>query len=109
MKKIAIITAMLAASAGHALAGGYAAPVVEAEPVVVEEQASSSSGGLLIPALLLIAVAAASLGRALRYEASRGGALFPHLYAPMPLAAVAWVKPLPLDAAGVHAFPVLDR
>ena len=32
--------------------------------------------------LLLVAVAAASLGDALRWEPSRGGALFPHLYAP---------------------------
>ena len=35
--------------------------------------------------LLLVAVAAASLGDALRWEPSRGGALFPHLYAPLPL------------------------
>ena len=59
--------------------------------------------------LVLVAVDAARLGPALKYEVSRGGALFPHLYAPLPLEAVAWVKPLPLDAAGVHEFPVLDR
>ena len=35
--------------------------------------------------LLLIAVDAAALGDALKYEVSRGGALFPHLYAPLPL------------------------
>lgn len=59
--------------------------------------------------LVLIAVDADRLGSALKYEVSRGGALFPHLYAPMPLSAVVWARPLPLDAAGVHAFPVLGR
>jgi uncharacterized protein (DUF952 family) len=58
--------------------------------------------------LLLIAVDVGMLGEALKYEVSRGGALFPHLYAPLPLAAVKWVKPLPLDAAGRHAFPGLE-
>ena len=33
--------------------------------------------------LLLVAVDAAALGAALKYEPSRGGALFPHLYAPL--------------------------
>lgn len=59
--------------------------------------------------LVLVAVDAARLGPALKYETSRGGALFPHLYGPMPLSAVVWARPLPLAAAGVHEFPVLDR
>jgi uncharacterized protein (DUF952 family) len=59
--------------------------------------------------LLIAAIDAGSLGPALRYEPSRGGALFPHLYGPLPLDAVAWVRPLPLDAAGVHVFPALDQ
>jgi uncharacterized protein (DUF952 family) len=58
--------------------------------------------------LVLVAVVADKLGDALRYEASRGGALFPHLYAPLHLAAVRWVKPLPLGADGRHAFPDLE-
>lgn len=58
--------------------------------------------------LLLIAVRAAALGAALKYEPSRGGALFPHLYGPLNLEAVAWVKPLPLDERGVHLFPELE-
>ncbi len=38
-----------------------------------------------------MAVDAASLGAALRWEKSRGGALFPHLYGPLPLSAArAW-------------------
>lgn len=55
--------------------------------------------------LLLIAVDAAALGPALKYEPSRGGALFPHLYAPLSLDAVRWAKPLPLGTDGRHVFP----
>lgn len=57
--------------------------------------------------LLLVAVDAERLGSALKYEVSRGGDLFPHLYAPLDLAAVRWVKPLPLGPEG-HNFPDLD-
>jgi len=57
--------------------------------------------------LVLVAVDAEALGAALRYEPSRGGALFPHLYAPLPLSAVTWVRPLPLGGEGKHVFPDL--
>src|SRR5262245_60344857 len=57
--------------------------------------------------LVLIAVDATALGAALRWEPSRGGALFPHLYSVLPLTAVRWVKPLPLGADGRHVFPEL--
>ncbi len=56
--------------------------------------------------LLLIAVDTAGLGPALRWEASRGGALFPHLYGPLPLGAVRWIEPLPMAPAGRHVFPL---
>lgn len=56
----------------------------------------------------LVLVAVATEGLDLRWEPSRGGDLFPHLYAPLPMAAVQWVKPLPLGADGRHVFPVLD-
>jgi uncharacterized protein (DUF952 family) len=59
--------------------------------------------------LLLIAVDADALGADLRYEPSRGGDLFPHLYAPLPLTAVLWVKPLPLGRDGQHVFPDLAQ
>jgi len=59
--------------------------------------------------LLLVAVDEAALGKALKYEVSRGGALFPHLYADLPLSAVLWVKPMPLGANGVHRLPAMDR
>lgn len=55
--------------------------------------------------LLLVAVDGADLGEALKYEASRGGDLFPHLYGTLPLSSVLWAKPLPLDADGNHLFP----
>jgi uncharacterized protein (DUF952 family) len=58
--------------------------------------------------LLLIAIDATALGPALKYEPSRGGALFPHLYGPLPLAAVRWAKPLPLGPDGRHVFPAMD-
>jgi uncharacterized protein (DUF952 family) len=57
--------------------------------------------------LVLVAVDAGVLGADLRWEPSRGGALFPHLYDALPLDAVLWVKPLPLGADGRHVFPEL--
>jgi uncharacterized protein (DUF952 family) len=59
--------------------------------------------------LLLVAVEAEDLGGALKWEASRGGALFPHLYGPLPLAAVRWVQALRLDDDGRHVLPPLDE
>lgn len=58
--------------------------------------------------LLLIAIDQAKLGDALKYEVSRGGALFPHLYAPLDLDAVLWARPLPLGGDGRHQFPELE-
>jgi uncharacterized protein (DUF952 family) len=58
--------------------------------------------------LVLAAVDADALGSALRWEPSRGGALFPHLYAPLPFSAVCWARPLPLGADGRHVFGNLD-
>ncbi|RWC87499.1 MAG: DUF952 domain-containing protein [Mesorhizobium sp.] len=59
--------------------------------------------------LLLVAVDGTSLGDALKYEVSRGGALFPHLYGVLDPKAVLWVKPLPLGADGSHQFPALEE
>ena len=55
--------------------------------------------------LVLLAVDTERLGSGIRWEPSRGGALFPHLYESMSLSAVAWVKPLPIGADGLHVFP----
>ncbi|MDD7969753.1 DUF952 domain-containing protein [Roseinatronobacter alkalisoli] len=54
--------------------------------------------------LVLIAVDANDLGAALKWEVSRGGDLFPHLYRPLRRADVRWDTSLPLGAAG-HIFP----
>jgi uncharacterized protein (DUF952 family) len=54
--------------------------------------------------LVLVAIDPDTLGMALRWEPSRGGDLFPHLYGPLPLAAVRWVRPLPITGAA-HVFP----
>ena len=57
--------------------------------------------------LTLIAVDAAALDDRLKWEPSRGGDLFPHLYAPLPLSAVRWAVLLPDEIDGRRAFPEL--
>ena len=54
--------------------------------------------------LVLVAADGALLGDALVFEPSRGGDLFPHLYADLPFAAVLWETPLSRDDAGAHEF-----
>lgn len=56
------------------------------------------------PDLVLCALDSDRLTDALKWEPSRGGALFPHLYRKLALAEVAWARPLPLGATG-HDFP----
>lgn len=58
--------------------------------------------------LFVAAVDLSAFGDALRWEPSRGGALFPHLYAPLDLGAVLWVRPMPLGDDGAHRFPALE-
>jgi uncharacterized protein (DUF952 family) len=58
--------------------------------------------------LILVAVDAAALGAALKWEPSRGGALFPHLYGTMSLSAVRWTKRLPDEDGGRRQFPELE-
>lgn len=55
--------------------------------------------------LVLLTVEVDGLGAALRWEESRGGALFPHLYGPLPIGAVSGVDDLVLGADGHHIFP----
>lgn len=47
--------------------------------------------------LLLVAFESADLGSDLRWERSRGGDLFPHLYASLRPDLALWAKPLALD------------
>ena len=58
--------------------------------------------------LVLVAVEDVRLGCRLRWEPSRGGELFPHLYGPLDPADAASVRPLPLDPDGNHVFPPLE-
>jgi len=57
--------------------------------------------------LILVAVDGDALGDALKWEPSRGGELFPHLYAALPVSAVLWARPLPDETDGRRAFPEL--
>lgn len=54
--------------------------------------------------LVLVEVALVPLGKALKWEASRGGDLFPHLFAPLPARADAPQRGLSVDADGVMRF-----
>ena len=58
--------------------------------------------------LTLAAIDAEALGADLRWEPSRGGALFPHLYAALPMSAVVWSRPLPLGSDRRHVFGSLE-
>lgn len=55
--------------------------------------------------LVLLMIDLAPFGDALKWEVSRGGALFPHLYADLPMSAVAGKVILRLDEGGQHLFP----
>jgi len=54
--------------------------------------------------LMLLACDADALGDALKWEVSRGGAKFPHLYRALRISDVLWARPLPLEH-GAHRFP----
>jgi uncharacterized protein (DUF952 family) len=56
--------------------------------------------------LTLLAVETDTLGEALKWERSRGDALFPHLYRDLRLEDVLWQRPLPFDAASQTFEPV---
>jgi uncharacterized protein (DUF952 family) len=91
------------AGAGVDLADGY---IHLSSAEQAPETAARHFAG--VAGLVLVAVDAAALGAALKWEPSRGGETFPHLYAPLAAARVLWVKPLPLGADGRHVFPPLD-
>jgi uncharacterized protein (DUF952 family) len=55
--------------------------------------------------LILLVVSADKLGQALKWEPSRGGQLFPHLYGSLPIATVIETIELPLGTDGKHQFP----
>lgn len=54
--------------------------------------------------LLLLAVDLGMLGNTVVWEPSRGGALFPHIYGPLPASAVTSARSLNVDDAGAMTF-----
>ena len=69
---------------------------------IVESAAQHRAGQ---SGLVLLSVDPDKLGSALKWENSRGGALFPHLYGELSPAAVMRVDDLPLGVDGLHVFP----
>lgn len=61
------------------------------------------------PDLMIFAAEANNLGVSFKNEPSRGGDLFPHLYASLALSQVLWAKPLPLAPDGGPILPTLDE
>ncbi|MEM9781386.1 MAG: DUF952 domain-containing protein [Pseudomonadota bacterium] len=59
-------------------------------------------------ALMIAACPVERLGEALRWEPSRGGALFPHLYRALTMDDIAWIRPLPRSADGRYRLPAGD-
>lgn len=57
------------------------------------------------PNLVLVAYAEGDLAATLRWEPSRGGQLFPHVYGSLPPSGAKWVVPLPLGADGLPLIP----
>jgi uncharacterized protein (DUF952 family) len=55
--------------------------------------------------LVLAAADTDALDDALKWEPSRGGDLFPHLYRSLFLAEVVWIETLPVDEDGRHRLP----
>jgi uncharacterized protein (DUF952 family) len=81
------------------IADGY---VHFSTPEQAQETAAKHFAG--VEGLVLLAIEADTLGDALKWEVSRGGALFPHLYRNIKLSDVTASWPLPL-VDGVHVFP----
>ena len=69
----------------------------------VRETAAKHFAG--VDGLVLAEVDPRALGAGLKWEPSRGGQLFPHLYSPMSLKAVVRTWPLSLGSDGLHLFP----
>jgi uncharacterized protein (DUF952 family) len=81
------------------LADGY---IHFSTPVQVAETAARHFAK--VSDLVLVACEAEAFGTDLKWEVSRNGALFPHLYRRLRLSDVVWDKSLPLGATG-HIFP----
>ena len=73
---------------------------------IVESAAKHRAGQ---DGLVIVAADTARCGPWLEWEASRGGALFPHLYSDLAMDAVVGAHLLPLGSDGNHQFPALDN
>ena len=82
------------------LADGYIHMSTTAQVDETLSKHFAGQSGLVVAAIDLTAC-----GDAVKWEVSRGGALFPHLYAPLDVKAVLRVDALPLAETGHHAFP----
>lgn len=83
------------------LADGY---IHFSTPAQAAETAAKHFAG--VGGLVVVTVDTNALGDDLRWEPSRGGALFPHLYRPLRMTDVVAYTPPPL-VDGVHVFPVI--
>ena len=59
--------------------------------------------------LVVVAFETASFGARLKWEPSRGGALFPHLYDTLNPVQAVWLEPMPLDDNGLPMIPECVR
>lgn len=59
--------------------------------------------------LVLLAVRSSDMGARLRWEPSRGGQLFPHVYGAFPMSAVAWTAPIEVAPDGTCRLPEAAR
>lgn len=85
--------------AGIDLADGY---IHLSTATQVKETAARHFAG--VENLVLVAISESVVSKHLKWEASRGGALFPHVYDAIDPAQVSWVKDLPWTG-GAHQFP----
>lgn len=83
------------------LADGYVHLSTAAQLTETVDRHFAGQTGLWVAAIDLDA-----LGAAVKWEPSRGGALFPHLYAPLPMSAVIAHAPLRRDDAAQVVPPV---
>lgn len=96
------VAAGIFAGAGIDISDGFIHLSTAAQAVRTAELYFAGQEGLV-----LVAIDSGKLGAALVFEPSRGGDLFPHLYAPLPMDAVLWERPLPVGPDGRHIFPEL--
>ncbi|MFN3517443.1 MAG: DUF952 domain-containing protein [Novosphingobium sp.] len=83
------------------LADGYIHLSAEAQVAGTLDKYFAEQSGLWLARVDLI-----GLGASVRWERSRGDALFPHIYAPLPLCAVTALGPLQRAPDGTITYPV---